>query len=252
MNELQIFENEEFGEIRTVTINNEPWFVGKDVATALGYKNTKDAIISHVDDEDKTVIQRSEIATLENHIPEDVLPMNFVSAEIPNRGLTTINESGLYALIFGSKLETAKKFKHWVTSEVLPSLRKTGSYEMKNYSPEMKAILMHDEKIVKIDGRVTDLENNMVIDYGQQQTLKNEVNKVVVNALGGKESNAYKEVSKKVFSEINHDIQEKFTVNSRNNVPKKRFDEAIAFIKSWSPSQGTKWMIDGCNAQMSF
>lgn len=251
MNELQIFENEEFGEIRTVTINNEPWFVGKDVATALGYKNTKDAIISHVDDEDKTVIQRSEIATLENHIPEDVLPMNFVSAEIPNRGLTTINESGLYALIFGSKLETAKKFKHWVTSEVLPSLRKTGSYEMKNYSPEMKAILMHDEKIVKIDGRVTDLENNMVIDYGQQQTLKNEVNKVVVKALGGKESNAYKEVSKKVFSEINHDIQEKFTVNSRNNVPKKRFDEAIAFIKSWSPSQGTKWMIDGCNAQMS-
>ena len=251
MNELQIFENEEFGEIRTVTINNEPWFVGKDVATALGYKNTKDAIISHVDDEDKRVIQRSEIATLENHIPEDVLPMNFVSAEIPNRGLTTINESGLYALIFGSKLETAKKFKHWVTSEVLPSLRKTGSYEMKNYSPEMKAILMHDEKIVKIDGRVTDLENNMVIDYGQQQTLKNEVNKVVVNALGGKESNAYKEVSKKVFSEINHDIQEKFTVNSRNNVPKKRFDEAIAFIRSWSPSQGTKWMIDGCNAQMS-
>ena len=177
--------------------------------------------------------------------------MNFVSAEIPNRGLTTINESGLYALIFGSKLETAKKFKHWVTSEVLPSLRKTGSYEMKNYSPEMKAILMHDEKIVKIDGRVTDLENNMVIDYGQQQTLKNEVNKVVVNALGGKESNAYKEVSKKVFSEINHDIQEKFTVNSRNNVPKKKFDEAIAFIRSWSPSQGTKWMIDGCNAQMS-
>lgn len=251
MNELQIFENEEFGEIRTVTINNEPWFVGKDVATALGYKNTKDAIISHVDDEDKTVIQRSEIATLENHIPEDVLPMNFVSAEIPNRGLTTINESGLYALIFGSKLETAKKFKHWVTSEVLPSLRKTGSYEMKNYSPEMKAILMHDEKIVKIDGRVTDLENNMVIDYGQQQTLKNEVNKVVVKALGGKESNAYKEVSKKVFSEINHDIQEKFTVNSRNNVPKKKFDEAIAFIRSWSPSQGTKWMIDGCNAQMS-
>ena len=125
------------------------------------------------------------------------------------------------------------------------------SFPFKKLSTELQAILMHDEKIVKIDGRVTDLENNMVIDYGQQQTLKNEVNKVVVNALGGKESNAYKEVSKKVFSEINHDIQEKFTVNSRNNVPKKKFDEAIAFIRSWSPSQGTKWMIDGCNAQMS-
>lgn len=125
------------------------------------------------------------------------------------------------------------------------------SFPFKKLSTELQAILMHDEKIVKIDGRVTDLENNMVIDYGQQQTLKNEVNKVVVNALGGKESNAYKEVSKKVFSEINHDIQEKFTVNSRNNVPKKRFDEVIAFVRSWSPSQGTRWMIDGCNAQMS-
>lgn len=231
MNELQIFENEEFGEIRTVTINNEPWFVGKDVATALGFTNSRDAIATHVFEEDK-----------------GVEPIDTPGGK---QNMTVVNESGLYALVFGSRLDSAKKFKHWVTAEVLPSLRKTGSYEMKNYSPEMKAILMHDEKIVKIDGRVTDLENNMVIDYGQQQTLKNEVNKVVVNALGGKESNAYKEVSKKVFSEINHDIQEKFTVNSRNNVPKKRFDEAIAFIRSWSPSQGTKWMIDGCNAQMS-
>lgn len=231
MKDLMIFENAEFGQIRTVTINNEAWFAGKDVATALGYSNTRDALSKHVDGEDKADVAFHDGSQ--------------------RRNMVAINESGLYALIFGSKLKSAKKFKHWVTSEVLPSIRKTGSYEMKNYSPEMKAILMHDEKIVKIDGRVTDLENNMVIDYGQQQTLKNEVNKVVVKALGGKESNAYKEVSKKVFSEINHDIQEKFTVNSRNNVPKKKFDEAIAFIRSWSPSQGTKWMIDGCNAQMS-
>lgn len=231
MKDLMIFENAEFGQMRTVTIDNEPWFVGKDVAEALGYAKPTDAVRKRVDEEDRGISKM----------------------ETPSgtQDMTVINESGMYSLILGSKLPSAKKFKHWVTSEVLPSLRKTGSYEMKNYSPEMKAILMHDEKIVKIDGRVTDLENNMVIDYGQQQTLKNEVNKVVVNALGGKESNAYKEVSKKVFSEINHDIQEKFTVNSRNNVPKKRFDEAIAFIKSWSPSQGTRWMIDGCNAQMS-
>lgn len=226
-----IFENAEFGQMRTVTIDNEPWFVGKDVAEALGYAKPTDAVRKRVDEEDRGISKM----------------------ETPSgtQDMTVINESGMYSLILGSKLPSAKKFKHWVTSEVLPSLRKTGSYEMKNYSPEMKAILMHDEKIVKIDGRVTDLENNMVIDYGQQQTLKNEVNKVVVNALGGKESNAYKEVSKKVFYEINHDIQEKFTVNSRNNVPKKRFDEVIAFVRSWSPSQGTRWMIDGCNAQMS-
>lgn len=116
-NLLQIFENDEFGNIRIVTIDNEPWFVGKDVATALGYKNTKDAIISHIDKEDRRIIQRSEIATIENHIPKEVFPVNFVSAEIPSRGLTAINESGVYALIFGSKLPNAKKFKHWVTSK---------------------------------------------------------------------------------------------------------------------------------------
>lgn len=130
MNELQIFKNEEFGEIRTVTIDNEPWFVGKDVATALGYSNTKDALISHVAEEDKRILKRSEIATIENHLPKDVFPVNFVSGDIPNRGLTIISESGLYALIFGSKLESAKRFKHWVTSEVLPIIRKTGGYQM--------------------------------------------------------------------------------------------------------------------------
>lgn len=128
MNELQIFKNEEFGEIRTVQLNNETYFVGKDIATALGYKNTKDALLTHVDESDKRVIQRSEITTIENNLPKDVFPVNFVSADIPNRGLTIINESGLYALIFGSKLESAKRFKHWVTSEVLPSIRKHGVY----------------------------------------------------------------------------------------------------------------------------
>ena len=112
MNNLQIFKNEEFGEIRTLTINNEPYFVGKDVAEVLGYANSKDAIQKHVDDEDKQIIQRSQFATL----------------EIPNRGLTIINESGLYSLILSSKLSTAKKFKRWVTSEVLPNIRKHGNY----------------------------------------------------------------------------------------------------------------------------
>lgn len=139
MQELQIFKNEEFGEVRTVTIDNEPWFVGKDVATALGYKNTKDALISHVTEEDKRILQRSEIATIENHLPKEVFPVNFVSGDIPNRGLTIINESGLYALIFGSKLESAKRFKHWVTAEVLPAIRKTGGYQMQ--APQGKELL---------------------------------------------------------------------------------------------------------------
>lgn len=108
MNELQIFVSKEFGEIRTVTIDNEPWFVGKDVATALGYKNTRQAILTNVMDEDKGV--------------------HSVDTPSGKQEMTVINESGLYALIFGSKLDSAKRFKHWVTSEVLPSIRKHGMY----------------------------------------------------------------------------------------------------------------------------
>ena len=111
-NELEIFKNEEFGEIRTLMIDGQPYFVGKDVAEILGYSNTKDAIIVHVDEDDRRIIQKSENTTF----------------EIPNRGLTIINESGLYSLILSSKLDTAKKFKRWVTSEVLPSIRQTGNY----------------------------------------------------------------------------------------------------------------------------
>lgn len=127
-NKLKIFENPEFGSIRTVETNGEPWLVGKDVAEALGYSNTKDAIANHVDSEDKRIIQKSEFTTFENHIPKSALPVNFIPADVPNRGLTIINESGLYSLILSSKLPKAKEFKHWVTSEVLPSIRKHGMY----------------------------------------------------------------------------------------------------------------------------
>jgi len=137
MNDLQVFDSEEFGQVRTVTIDGEPWLVGKDVAAALGYENTKDAIAKHVDSEDKQILQRSQIATLENHLPREAFSVEFVSGDIPNRGLTIINESGLYSLIFGSKLPSAKRFKHWVTSEVLPAIRKTGSYGMKKESRPM-------------------------------------------------------------------------------------------------------------------
>ena len=135
MNELKIFEHPDFGKIRTVTIDDEPYLVGKDVAEVLGYSNTKDALAVHVDDDDKRILQRSEITTLENHIPKSVLPVNFTSADIPNHGLTIINESGLYSLILGSKLPGAKKFKRWVTSEVLPSIRVLEEFWYGNIEP---------------------------------------------------------------------------------------------------------------------
>lgn len=108
MNEMKLFENPEFGAIRTVEVGGEPWLVGKDVAQALGYSNPRDALDRHVDDEDK--------ATVGIHDGSQ------------SRNMTIINESGLYSLVLSSKLPGAKKFKRWVTSEVLPSIRKHGAY----------------------------------------------------------------------------------------------------------------------------
>lgn len=117
MNKVKIFNSEEFGDVRTVTINGDPWFVGKDVAAALGFTNPRDAISTHVFDEDKGV---ESIDTLGG-----------------KQKMTVINESGLYALVFGSRLKSAQRFKHWVTSEVLPAIRKTGSYQ----APQGKELL---------------------------------------------------------------------------------------------------------------
>lgn len=230
MNQLQIFKNEEFGQIRTVKLNNETYFVGKDIAESLGYANPKNAVPTHVSEEDKLSTQ--------------------IEYAGQRREVTVVNESGLYALIFGSKLESAKRFKRWVTSEVLPAIRQTGQYQMQNLSDEMKAILMHDEKIVKMDSRILNLEKNMVIDYGQQLVLANLVSSTVIEILGGKESNAYREISKKVFSECNRDIKNFFNVNSRNNIPKKRFDEAVEYIREWTPCMNTKMMIRDLNSQI--
>lgn len=112
MNELKIFKNEAFGEVRTIEINSAPWFVGKDVAEVLGYSNPNEAVQEHVDDEDKL----------------NSKTLSSFDLELGQRGGWLINESGLYSLILSSKLPNAKAFKRWVTSEVLPSIRKHGLY----------------------------------------------------------------------------------------------------------------------------
>ena len=109
---IEIFNSEEFGSVRVLTLSGEPWFVGRDVAAALGYSNTKDALAKHVDPEDKRIIQRSSGATF----------------TIPPRGLTVINESGLYSLMLSCRLASGKRFKRWITAEVLPTIRKNGFY----------------------------------------------------------------------------------------------------------------------------
>lgn len=125
MNELQVFTNPEFGTVRTMLIDDEPWAVGIDVATALGYRNPRDALAKHVDAEDKNTVAK-----------RDGIPGN------PN--MVIINESGLYSLILSSKLPAAKRFKRWVTSEVLPTIRRTGQFNAEINEPERRAITTDD------------------------------------------------------------------------------------------------------------
>ena len=144
MNDLQVFTNERLGKIRAIQLDGKPYFVGKDIAVALGYQKPENAIAMHVHDDDKTttLIQ----GTGSNYKSKAVV----------------INESGMYALIFGSKLEAAKEFKHWVTSEVLPSIRKTGGYNA-NQNDEYKAkrleVMMMNAKarIMKEENRKLEL-----------------------------------------------------------------------------------------------
>lgn len=146
MSELKIFENPAFGQVRTVEREGEPWFVGKDVAQALGYSNTKDALARHVDDEDK----RQE---------DGVVILDSMGRE---QHPTIINESGLYSLVLSSKLPTAKAFKRWITSEVIPSIRKTGGYiaGQEQLSPAelmAKALMVAQKTLAERDARISAL-----------------------------------------------------------------------------------------------
>lgn len=146
MNEIKIFENSEFGEIRTLKIDGEPWFVGKDVAGILGYADTFGALKKHVDEEDKQNCQNN-------------------SFESP-RGLTIINESGLYSLVLSSKLPSAKAFKRWVTSEVLPAIRKHGTYGESDYSslsPQLQFLIQLEKKQNRLEKRIDSMCETMQV-----------------------------------------------------------------------------------------
>ena len=153
-NNLVIFTHENFGNVRVVTIDDEPWMVGKDIAEALGYTDTVHAVLDHVDDDD-----RVNSKTQGQNVPE-----------FGQRGTWLINESGLYSLIFSSKLPAAKEFKRWVTKEVLPTLRKTGSYTMNSQALQATMNWMSDanerlEKLerycVKAGKMVKEVKNNV-------------------------------------------------------------------------------------------
>lgn len=226
MNELQIFNSEEFGDIRTAEIDGKPYFVGTDVAKSLGYNNPRDAVSRHC----KGVVKR------DTPTSSGIQSMSY------------INEGDLYRLIMKSKLPSAEKFESWVMDEVLPTIRKTGSYQKPLTTVEQIQVIAtgfldHEERLNR-------LENTMTIDYAQQESIRDLVSSVVIAHLGGKESNAYKEIGKKVFAECNRDIKTYFAVNARNNIPKLRFKESMEYVRNWHPCTNTVMCIRDCNAQM--
>ena len=227
MNNLQIFSSEEFGKIRTVIIDGEPWFYMTDICKALEISNTSQA---------KTRLNADGVITNE-----------VIDSIGRKQNANFVNEPNMYKLIFQSRKESAERFTDWVTSEVLPAIRKTGSYQKPMTVAEQIQLLAqgnqdHEERIEK-------LENTMTIDYGQQKYLGDLVSRVVIEVLGGKKSNAYDEIGKKVFAECNRDVKTYFDVNARNNIPKLRYQEAVEYIKEWTPCANTKIMIRDCNAQ---
>lgn len=237
MEELQIFNNEEFGNVRSLMIDNEPWLVGKDVATDLGYQNGSRDINRHVDEEDRRKV------------------MVFDGKQ--NKETIVINESGLYALVFGSKLPSAKKFKHWVTSEVLPTLRKTGSYVKVPTDPRellMLTIKAHEQTAQRVDvleEKVSDLEKSTTIDSSQQYTLERIAKTTVISALGGIDSRAYQLMSRKLFSNIWRDYKKYFKLGSYRDTLKTDYENAKNYLESWSPEVNISLKIKEYNSQLS-
>ncbi|HCZ5852337.1 TPA: ORF6C domain-containing protein [Staphylococcus aureus] len=226
MQELRTFNFEEL-PVRTLEVDGEPYFIGKDVADILGYTNSRKTLSDHVDEEDKLT---SRIVT---------------SGQ--NRNVTIINESGLYSLIFSSKLENAKRFKRWVTSEVLPTLRKTGAYQVP--SDPMQALrLMFEateetkQEIKNVKDDVIDLKENQKLDAGDYNFLTRTINQRVAHIQRLHAITNQKQRSE-LFRDINSEVKKMTGASSRTNVRQKHFDDVIEMIANWFPSQATLYRI---------
>ena len=232
MNEIFNFHGQ---EVRTVMFDDEPWFVGKDIAEILGYVNSRDALAKHVDEDDKLT---SQIAT---------------AGQMRNQ--TVINESGLYSLILSSKLPQAKEFKRWVTSEVLPAIRKQGGFIREDLDEDAFIALFTGQKKLR-EQQATMLED---IDYLKSEqpihpsyakSLLKKRKARVVACLGGIDSPAYadKTFAQSVFRQAEIDFKDHFNISRYDLLPKKFADAALAYWMTWEPSTNTKMKIMKLNS----
>lgn len=242
-NEMQIFNNEEFGEIRTVVIEGEPWFVGRDIAKALGYARPEGAVTKHCRH------------PLKQGIPHPQSPDKEIEALV-------IPEGDMYRLISRSKLKSAERFEEWVFDEVLPTIRKTGTYGQRNIPmsiPEQIQIIakgygeLHEEvKTIKKD--LEDFKNDMPILGIEETKISNAVRKKGVECLGGKESNAYhdKSIRGRLYSDLHRQLRREFGVSTYKAIRRNQADTAITIIQNYVPPIVLSETIQAINAQQRF
>ena len=241
MNDIKIFNNAEFGQIRTVESEDKIYFVASDIAKALGYENTSKAIADHC----RWVTKR--------YIPHPQNPDKKIEVNV-------IPEGDMYRLITHSKLESAERFESWVFDDVLPSIRQNGYYESPNMSTEMKAILMIDQKQVKMEQRMDKLEFDIPLYGSEADELSNHVKRKGVSVLGGKQSEAYQdtEIRSKVYRDIYDQIKREFGIYDDSGRPKsykalkrKYIADAHDLIDCYEAPTYLVELIEGANAQMN-
>lgn len=241
MNNLMIFQNKEFGDIRAINKDGEPWFVGKDVAEKLGYVRSTKAIQDKVDKEDI-----------------DEVPIQDSIGRMQNTPI--INESGLYSLVLSSKLPNAKKFKRWVTSEVLPQIRKTGQYSNKLLSPteqlelQLKVLKEQDKRIDQVNEKVENLKDNMPLFNIECKELQSLVRKKGIQTLGGYHTPAYNNNSLrgKVYADIQHQLKRQFGVSRYEGIKRCQLNTAKRIVEEYKVPLILADEIVKLNNQISF
>lgn len=236
-NVTEIFSNNEFGELTVIEMDNEPWFIGNEVAEILGYEAPRNAVANHVDLEDKQTLKFRDCTV-------SVQASLWKGNDYTNK--TLINESGLYSLVLSSKLESAKRFKRWVTKEVLPSIRQKGSYQamVSQVSPEIRAILNLDNqtqilhtKVEKLTDTFERFVDNETLTPAQTKLISSKIQKVGVNFLGGKDSEAYNfdngKVRRRVYINLYTQLKRAFGLNGNDPymlIKRVDFERAMAVI----------------------
>lgn len=235
MNELQIFNNEDFGEIRTVTIDNDPWFVASDICKALDLSNPTMAM-DRLDDDEKSKLNLG----------------------LPGGSTNCVNEYGLYSLVLASRKKEAKNFKRWITHEVLPSIRKTGSYGKPLTTMEQIKLIAQGnmelgERVDKVEDKLSNLENDTPLYGCEIDEVQKHVRKKGVEVLGGKGSEAYRDgsVRSQVYSDIYNQLKREYgCVSSYKSIKRKYVDDVHVFIDRYEPPTALSEQIRDCNAQV--